>query len=69
MFPVHFQDSLWRMITPQRCCSLCQSLLFCATEYLENRMGLTITSVWRVLVYDIENVLDEVTARPDRNQE
>jgi len=28
--------------------------------YLENRMGLTITSVWRVLVYDTENTLDQV---------
>ena len=29
-------------------------------EYLENRMGLTITSVWRLFVFDIENVLDGV---------
>ena len=33
-------------------------------EYLENRMGLVITSVWRLLVFDIENVLDGVRHPP-----
>ena len=30
----------------------------CTTEYVEDRMGLTITSIWRLLVKDIEDTLD-----------
>ena len=33
----------------------------CPAEYLENRMGLTITCVWRLLVLDTEAVLDGVS--------
>ena len=29
-------------------------------EYVEDRMGLTITSIWRLMVKDIEDTLDSV---------